>query len=132
MRLENYEFLDVSIRRLTKGKLETTGFRKETNADKYMNWNSHVTIQWKIVIFKNLLKRSVFICSDQPQLQKEVDYLRKAFVTINDYLSKTAENIKKKKTLISLTNHRPILLNKRNKTSVISSVIGKAKHLLIT
>ena len=132
MRLENYEFLDVSIRRLTNEKLETTGFRKETNADKYMNWNSHVTIQWKIGIFKNLLKRSVFICSDQHQLQKEFDYLRKAFVTINDYLSKTAENIKKKKTLISLTNHRPIPLNKRNKTSVISSVIGKARHLLIT
>ena len=38
--LEKYQkilFLDVSIRRLTHGKLERTVFRKETNTDIYMN-----------------------------------------------------------------------------------------------
>ena len=46
-------------------------------------------------------------------LQKELDYLRKVFVEINEYPSKTVENIRKleKKFLIPLTNHRPILLS---------------------
>ena len=58
--LEKYQsvsFLDVSIRRLTHGKLETTVFRKERNTDIYMNWNSHAPMQWKIDTLKNLVKR---------------------------------------------------------------------------
>ena len=50
-KLEKYQrisFLDVSIRRLTNGKLKTTVFRTETNTDIYMNWNSHALMQWKI------------------------------------------------------------------------------------
>ena len=80
-----------------------------------MNWNSHAPMQWKIGTLKNLVKRSIIICSDQHLLQIELDHLRKVFVKINDYPSKTVENIinnelEKKKILISLTNHRPILL----------------------
>ena len=65
--LEKYQrisFLDVSIRRLTNGKLKTTVFRKETNTDIYMNWNSHAPMQWKIGTLKNLVKVSIIICSD--------------------------------------------------------------------
>ena len=94
--LEKYQrilFLDVSIRRLTNGKLETTVFRKEANTDVYMNWNSHAPMQWKIGTLKNLVKRSIIICSDQHLLQEELDYLRKVFVEINDYLSNTVESI---------------------------------------
>ena len=47
-------FLDVSIRRLTNGKLVTTVFRKETNADVYMNCNFHAPIQWKTGTLTNL------------------------------------------------------------------------------
>ena len=58
--LEKYQrisFLDVLIRRLTNGKLETTVFRKETNTDIYMNWNSHASIQWKIGTLKKFSKK---------------------------------------------------------------------------
>ena len=58
-----------------------------------MNWNSHAPMQWKIGTIKNLGKRSNFICSDQYLLQKELDYLKKVFVEINDYPSKTTEKI---------------------------------------
>ena len=79
-----------------------------------MNWNSHAPMQWKIGTLKNLVKRSIIICSDQHLLQIELDHLRKVFVEINDYPSKTVENIIKneleKENVISLTNHRPILL----------------------
>ena len=46
--LEKYQhisFLDVSVRRLTDGKLETAAYRKEANTDVYMNWNSHAPMQ---------------------------------------------------------------------------------------
>ena len=53
-----------------------------------MNWNSLAPMHWKIGILKNLVKRSILICSDYLLSQKELDYLRKVFVKINDYLSK--------------------------------------------
>ena len=53
---QRISFLDVSIRRLTTGKLETTVFRKETNTDVYMNWNSHAPMQRKICTLKTLVK----------------------------------------------------------------------------
>ena len=34
-------FLDVLITRTRDDKLEKTVFRKETNTDLYINWNSH-------------------------------------------------------------------------------------------
>ena len=58
-----------------------------------MNWNSQAPMQWKIGTIKNLVKRSIFICSDQYLLQKELDYLKKVFVEINDYPSKATEKI---------------------------------------
>ena len=42
---------------------------------------------------KNLVKRSIIICSDQHLLQIELNHLRKVYVEINDYPSKTVENI---------------------------------------
>ena len=57
-----------------------------------MNWKSHAPIQWKIGTLKNLVKRSIIICSKQHLLQTELDNLRKVFVQINDYPSKTVEN----------------------------------------
>ena len=108
--IERYQcisFLDVSIRRLTKGKLKTTVFRKETNTDIHMNWNSHAPTQWKIGTLKNLVKRSIIICSDQHLLQIELDNLRKVFVEMHDYPSKAVENIIKnelEKENVDITN----------------------------
>ena len=42
-----------------------------------MNWNSHAPMQRKIDTLKNLVKRSIIISSDQPLLQKQLDYLMK-------------------------------------------------------
>ena len=57
-----------------------------------MNWKSHAPIQWKNGTLKNLVKRSIIICSKQHLLQTELDNLGKVFVQINDYPSKTVEN----------------------------------------
>ena len=61
--------------------------------DVYINWNSHAPMQWNIDTLKNLVKRSINICSHQHLLWKELDYLRKVFVEINDCSSKAVENI---------------------------------------
>ena len=56
--LEKYQHisvLDVSIKRLTNRKLETKAFRKETNTDLYINWNSHALMQWKTGTLKYLI-----------------------------------------------------------------------------
>ena len=85
--LEKYQrisFLDVSIGRLTKERLERAVFRKETNTDTYMNWKYLAPLQWKIGTLKNLVKRSIVIFSGQHLLQIELDHLRKVFVEIYD------------------------------------------------
>ena len=45
-------------------------FLGKRETDVCMNWNSHAPMQWKIGTLKNLVKRSVIICSDQRLLQK--------------------------------------------------------------
>ena len=50
-------------------------------------------MQWKTGALKNLVKRSIIIISDQHLLQNGLDYFRKVFVEINDYPTKTVENI---------------------------------------
>ena len=58
-----------------------------------MNWKYHAPLQWKIGTLKNLVKRSIVICSGQLLLQIELDHLRMVFVEIYDYPSKTIGNI---------------------------------------
>ena len=76
-----------------------------TKTGLYMNWNSHVPIQWKIGTLKNPVKGSILICSDQHLLQKRAGYLRKVFIKINDYPSKTVENIIKNELQKENVNH---------------------------
>ena len=51
-------FLDVNVSRGESDKIETSVYRKETNIDIYMNWQSHAPFSWKIATFKGLVKRA--------------------------------------------------------------------------
>ena len=78
-------------------------------------------MQWKISTLKNLVKGSIIICSDQHLLQKELDYLRKVFVEINDYPSKTVENILKnelEEENINITNELQTNTNDNSETKL--------------
>ena len=93
---ENQEitFLDVLITRTRDDKLEKTVFRKETNTDLYINWNSHAPIQWKRGSLKNLIQRSISICfSEDELLEDELNYLRNVFIKVNDYPLKLVNSI---------------------------------------
>ena len=86
-------FLDVHITRTRDDKLEKTVFRKETNTDLYINWNSHAPIQWKLESSENLIQRSISIRSNAKLLEDELNYLRNVFIKVNDYPPKLVNSI---------------------------------------
>ena len=75
------------------GSIETTVYRKDTNTDVYINWKSHTPIQWRIATLRNLIQRSIMICSNKYLLEKEIDHLRNVFVKINDFPYKVVNDI---------------------------------------
>ena len=78
-------FLDVLVNRLPDGNLSTTVYRKPTNTNLYINWNSFSPESWKIGTLRNMTKRAASICSNRELLSKELTYIEKVFIEINDY-----------------------------------------------
>ena len=75
-------FLDVLIER-NGSNLETSVYRKKTNNNLYMNWNSRSPQSWKTGTLRNLTRRAIMISSataskPAPTLATPpVDYARK-------------------------------------------------------
>ena len=86
-------FLDVSVSRGTDGKLETNVYRKPTNTDVYMNWDSYAPSTWKIATLKSLIKRAFMISSTQQALDAELQHIKKVFVQYNNYPIQLLDNI---------------------------------------
>ena len=86
-------FFEVLVTRTRGNKLETIVFRKETNTDLYINWNSHAPIQWKRGSLKNLIQRSISICSNEKLREDELNYLRNVFIKVNDYPPKLVNSM---------------------------------------
>ena len=84
-------FLDVMIER-NISNLETSVYRKKTNSNLYMNWNSHSPQSWKIGTLRNLTRRAIMISSEN-YLEKELDHLRKVFCDINHYPKQVTNKI---------------------------------------
>ena len=61
----------------------------------YINWHSNAPIQWKWGTLNNLTQRSVSICSNEKLLEDELNYLRNAFIKVNDYPLKLVNSIMK-------------------------------------
>ena len=73
--------------------IETSVYRKSTNTNIYINWNSHAPSAWKIGTLRNLLKRARIICSTDDLLNSEVEHLRKVFCEINDFPTRLVNKI---------------------------------------
>ena len=56
---------------------ETRVFRKPTNTDLHIHWQSFAPLQWKHSTLKTLVYRSYIICSNEKYLPSELKYLRK-------------------------------------------------------
>ena len=77
-------FLDVEIQR-TNGTLATTVYRKETNNDMYLNWNSFSPDTWKRSTFRTLIERAYVICFSPKLRRKEINHLKYVFRHYNNY-----------------------------------------------
>ena len=86
-------FLDVSIRRYTdSSSLKTDIYRKKTDTNIYINWNSFAPNIWKIGTLKGLLRRAYKICSEKEWADKEVNYLKQVFINVNQYPKKVVDD----------------------------------------
>ena len=85
-------FLDVLITN-KNGSLQTSVYRKSTNTDVYMNWNSYAPKSWKVATLKSLVKRAFMVSSTEVALDGELVHLKKIFAAVNQYPEKLIERI---------------------------------------
>ena len=76
--------LDVLL--LREGQnIITIVYRKVTNSDIYLNWNSFCPQGWKRETLKSLAQRAHLICSTEDLLKTELNHIQKVFSEINDF-----------------------------------------------
>ena len=56
------------------------------------DWNSFAPRTWKIGTLHGLVQRAFTICSDEHEVEKEIQYLKKIFAKVNGYPAKVIEN----------------------------------------
>ena len=81
---QQISFLDVLIIR-KDNSLETTVYRKPTNNDIYIHWDSFAPKGWCFSTLKSLLLRAYKVCSSTDYRTKEIDHIRYALTKINGY-----------------------------------------------
>ena len=69
----------------SNNNINTAAYRKSTNNDIYLNWESFAPDKWKWGTLKRLTKRAYDVCSNQELLQKELNYIEKVFRVNNNY-----------------------------------------------
>ena len=77
-------FLDVQLIR-TGDNIETCVFRKPTNTNIYIHWNSFAPFQWKFSTPKTYVSRAYIVCSNNQHPESELNHLRKVFDNFNSY-----------------------------------------------
>ena len=65
--------------------IEATAYRKPTNNNIYLNWNSFSRKSWKRGTFRTIVKRAYLICLIKDLLQKELDNISFVFQSYNSF-----------------------------------------------
>lgn len=79
-------FLDVQLNRKNDNEqIETTVYRKKTDSDIYLHWNSFAPLKWKRGTLRTLLLRAHIICSNVTHLEKEIAHIHYVFHDLNGY-----------------------------------------------
>ena len=65
--------------------ITTTAYRKESNSDVYLHWDSFMPISWKRGTLKTLAERAYLICSTPSLLEKEPTHIRTVFRNTKGY-----------------------------------------------
>ena len=89
-------FLDVKIMRQEDGTVQTGVYRKPTNSNVYIHWDSYAPEQWKVGTLLGMIRRAYEICSNEHELTKELTLLTDVFTNINGYPKSLVERILKK------------------------------------
>ena len=77
-------FLDVLIIK-NANKIDITVYRKPTNTDVYLNWNTHALTTWKRRTLRTILSCAYTICSSETYLNEEIKYIESTFEKVNNY-----------------------------------------------
>ena len=75
-------FLDVLVKRTSNNKFETSVFRKSTNTNIFVNWNTSSPTDWKTETLKTLTKPTKTIYWNKILLKTEIKHLRQVFAGI--------------------------------------------------
>ena len=76
-------FLDILITPDDEGRLNTTVYRKATNTDQYLHWDSLHPISSKYSVVGTLHHRTRTVCSNTKLLQQEEEHLANALKKCN-------------------------------------------------
>ena len=85
-------FLDVKVYKNVDGVLKTEVFRKDTDTNIYLHWDSFCPKSWKIGTLKGLVRRAHIVCSEKTGLEKEIKHLKSVFTKINGFPSRVVNN----------------------------------------
>ena len=86
-------FLDVLLTRTGSGTINTSVYRKPTNNNIYIHWDSYSPKQWKIGTLSGIIRRAYEICSTKEALVSELNFILKIFTEINGYPYKLVQNM---------------------------------------
>ena len=93
-------FLDAKFTRKEDGSVKSTGYRKKTHIDQYLNFASHHPKHQKLGVVRTLMNRCETITSEEGDKKEEVEHLRGS-LRVCGYpslaLNKVTESSKKKK-----------------------------------
>ena len=85
--------LDVLVIPDSSNNINTRVYRKISNNDIYLNWEYFAPDKLKWGTLKTLTKRAYHVCSNQELLQKELNYIEKAFCANNNYPNLVIKNV---------------------------------------
>ena len=74
-------FLDTLVTSQSDGSLQTKVYRKPTNTNQYLQWDSHHAISNKYSVISSLLHRAKDICSNKDLLEEEQMQIQRALTT---------------------------------------------------
>ena len=66
-------------------KIDITVYRKPTNTDIYLNWNSHAPTKWKRGTLRTILSCAYTIYSSERYFHEEIKYIQSTFKRVNNY-----------------------------------------------
>ena len=90
-------FLDVEVKRCQDGSVKTAVFRKVTHTDKYLDFNSHHSVQHKESVIRSLVQRGDLYPSDETDKsseRKHIDQTLRANNYPKRFIRRTCRKIK--------------------------------------